>query len=485
MRRLLLFLLCVPCVWGLPSVNFSQPSEMVLFKDNSQAFLINVTNVGNESLFNLSCGDGSLLDFGLVEEILPGQSAQLSVRGLSHDTFSVREISQSCSFFYREMFVFPLQTWAVTYGSSFVPYSVEASAGDFLVFANNGSANIRVKEFNESFVVQEILPNQTGTPITLSNNLVYYNFYTGSSGVVNVLNRSRVVLKHSPELDSVLKINVSSVYQDADLSVDVYDSSFELGNRKSRESVIKVSNVGNYPAIGVNLSMNWSAFSYLGSLVVPFNLGANESRFINVIVTPFVNETENTNKTYTLELKVWSNNAGTEKKTISVFVPFENLSVAIINSSKPQYIISVPWTIDYCRNNKNDSQCDQLYNNFTTVQVLEKSLNVSLNMTEEQRSRFVQCFLDGGCMEKLFKIQNEYGNVTAEQILEIKGRLASIDSNSISADALNKQLQDSEERLKNAYYSLFIVLYAVICLTAGFFIYKWIEKKRKTGEAYL
>jgi len=118
-----------------------------------------------------------------------------------------------------------------------------------------------------------------------------------------------------------LSFQLSTFYEETNVSLDVFKQNFTLELGESESSVFEVRNDGN--ETGFNVS--YGAEDVRFDPGTEFNLSRDDSRLVKFNVSipkPSENPTNATNRTYTRTVRVSGENFETRSFSVSVFVPF-------------------------------------------------------------------------------------------------------------------------------------------------------------------
>lgn len=431
MKKLLLFwLLFVPVVWGLPSLQVSSPGSLEVYSGVRDFVVLNVSNVGDEDLVDASCKGGFVssnsVDLGV------GESGVLNLSVLANSTFDWRNIDVSCGFFYFSDYPSEAVSFNVSVGDDgFSVFNLTVREGDRVTWFNGDDGVHSVSDFDGGFDV-DVNPGDSFSRVFDDVGVVrYYDVNSGFIAYVTVLSRSVPVLSHSADLDEVVVLRLKSFLESGVLSLSYFPSSIVVNAQGVKEDVVKVLNTGDFPVVNVRLGLWQSEFKLDGFSVAP-----GEEKVISFLVKPNITRTEDTNRSFVKYLFVESDNAPTISVNVSFFVPFADLDVFNFSDDViyiyPNNDVCVPIVSVFCSGNPDDSDCVKLSRVLSVEKVRFVEAQHTVNLTDSDVSNI-----------------REFPNILNRIYNRIKdeGESASVlvDENNILLGKVNDALKVNEE----------------------------------------
>jgi hypothetical protein len=216
-----------------------------------------------------------------------------------------------------------------------------------------------------------------------------YSFYIAQNGIVgnfNVIVRSGSSFAHDSSFDKQLSFTLSSVLPASTMTVNLLSNNISVDNNGTySEALIEVRNLDpNLVIQGVNISADHWVSSFSPN---SFNLPAGGVQRVLFNVTPFVDKTNLTNRSFKIILSIKSLNAGSTVKDIDVFVRYQNLDVINIGGNNYTItVLGVNATIEACLQHMNDvgfEKCLDLGKYFTKNITIIKQIPATLTVSED------------------------------------------------------------------------------------------------------
>lgn len=427
---LILLILSVSLASALPSINIlGYPSILNVTKTVQTNFYINLTNTGNQIAYNTTCS-GQYITSDTIS-IAPNISVSLPTRITTDDTFT-KDINVTCKFNYLIQYTTSPITYSIglnSYGFSVKDLTV--FMGDSINFKNTDTTNHILKKINDSTINYNMIPNQEVLLVQNSiGTFIYYDEITGLNTQINVLSKSSDYYAHSPSFDNIFTTSVTSRFIETYLSTEILTNNFTMNVSDSKEGILKITNIGNSTAVGINASAQWMSFD--GMI---FNLNPNEYKFVTFKVKPSINETNQTNQMYNITIITLAQNSNAATSILNVFIEYRNMSNLYLDGS--QYctkVLDYDFDVSYCNStydpitkNFTSSYCKNLlyyFLGFAPEGYLIKEVKVpfTLNYTEEEladvikQGKIAQRLENswGDALVKLDTNNNKMDNLTSE-----------------------------------------------------------------------
>ena len=196
------------------------------------------------------------------------------------------------------------------------PTILDLKEGDSVLFKNTGTINHAVKSQSKGWDYN-LKRNETVTVVLDKiENINYFDTFTSLGGVINVLNRSSFEKVHNPQLQKQLTINMKSVNAETNMAFSLGVNSFSVEYNKQTDGVIEIRNVGNKTSVNTRLNGRWIGFTNNG-----FSLQPGEKKIIVFTITPEINKSEDTGKTYPIDVFINTDNAPQLNTSIFVSIP--------------------------------------------------------------------------------------------------------------------------------------------------------------------
>lgn len=165
--------------------------------------------------------------------------------------------------------------------------------------------------------------NNTGFQINESDSqTVEATFYTETEQEFNTALETQYDIDGNTSIGPFIEFNADTYYPDTEVSVDVFQQSFEQDFEETAESVFLVENTGNETAYNVNLTGENTGFDINES----FDLETGEDVLVEYQTTvplPEEDITDATNQTYNQTVSVTGENFQVTGFDVEIFVPFQ------------------------------------------------------------------------------------------------------------------------------------------------------------------
>lgn len=292
---------------------------------------IAITNVNNFSIYNTTMDDLDGFKFGVIPQLGINESGNLQINASPDYTFTGTKQAK-IRFLYKVTIPNEPKTYYVNITSvGFSPDQFEIMQGDTIIWSNIDSITHIISSSAFGADV-EVTPGSTWSKVF--NNIGRVNYQDNVvffAGLFDVLNRTTEEYAHDANYDVSYPISFTSIYPPTTLNytiVDGRDMSIDFGNTK--EGLLFVGNLGNNTALNITFSAdkNWVDFTENY-----FSLNPGESNYLTFRVTPVIYNTDESNKSYQINLKLSSDSTSVMSQNISVFIPYIDL---MGNASSPE-----------------------------------------------------------------------------------------------------------------------------------------------------
>ncbi len=297
--------------------------------------------------------------------------------------------------------------------------------GDSVRWVNNVPDYITLKNTETQNIIKEINENDNYTSkFETIEDLKYIILRRGyvftQECKITVLDTSGYV--HNPQYDESLYFIINMEYEPTEINLNIIEDEFEMEFTEQKQDLFLIKNIGDKKAKQIQLSGKWLSFSHNN-----FDLDAGESKTLGYTITPIITQTNQTNKTYKINITA-DGNFDIKREELEVFIKYSQISddynLTTIDESVIKYLLK-----QYCEDHPDEDFCQpkviRYYNStqekfnytFSREQVdnlwgfmfekadedkeitkqqnekIEKSLNASLssqNMTKEIKNNIVE-----------------------------------------------------------------------------------------------
>lgn len=341
--------------------------------NNQIDYQITITNDYLFDIFDFNFGDLTSKGF-TFPNITVDKNSSKEITILFKPTSSVHEnLNIPVSFKY---FVeLPLETKTydinITDPNGFTPNYLPIKQGDSVRFNNKHtvSFNVNIEGNVYNIPVNSSITHQFNTISQVHYEDTYFHFY----GTIDVLNKSKKEKAHNPNYDINWGVNINSILNPTTLQINNSKTNFEIIYGKSDFGEITIKNNGNELAESVNLSSNdWISFDKNN-----INIEPGQVRHIEYTIVPNSLETNNTGKTYEINIKIKASNSQEYIKKINVSIPYKEI---IVDTDDPEYLLKL--IENFCKNNPKNVFCSGL-NSSSNTTVVYNSSDIPINVSKE------------------------------------------------------------------------------------------------------
>lgn len=487
---LLLFLILAVSVSGLPDLTIDKEAiNMNVERGHIKEYNITLTNNGDMDIYNITFSHINNIEFPKIGFLGKGKSQTGKIKILTSNIYDATKISTISYFFIENQSSMPqIKSIKITAGG-YVPNVIDAKVNDKIVFFNNDTINHTITDVSST--LDETVSPSTSYILNVANenNIIFFDRTNGNSGTINVEKNVSEEYIHSTALDKTLSLQISSKQSETDLVIMLIKDTFVIRNKDTKQLAIEVSNIGTETAKGIMVDMDW----FNDTDYQQFDLEGGNSKYIFLDIEPNINKTEETNRTYNLDMNIYGVNTKTITKTVKVFVPYENMDETGIGNNTftiVRPILAINETIEYCSGiaGKDDVRCEKIY------------LTKEKTIYKEQPSQFANVTNNELWQTiKIAKESPEKFEYLTKRIDDFNLKMTGSDDNSIlnTLNAIKKADEDNHaettQRLENLdkeigrntfwknFWAVVKAIVIIVCLVL-FGIYKYNERKHKIEE---
>lgn len=265
------------------------------------------------------------------------------------------------------------------------------------------------------------------------NYVEEFDYYAKRNGAkfteecrVNVMDDSGWV--HSLDYDYKIPTEIEIKYEPTTISLTLLETEYEIEYDSDIEDILSIRNTGSNDAKNVHLDAQWIEFDDND-----FNLGVGQSKTVSYVISPSIYLTNQTNKTYGIDISV-EGNFDSISKNIKVKIPY-----AKVNSNYASAVANEEFMHDlyyfFCDLFEDDEICIKTVNSVgstTTIEYTEETITGLLNAQSKlQDEQTLYQKQDLEAKQKMIE-QNNETIITLTKLLDeqIELRQASDKSNS-------------------------------------------------------
>jgi len=131
-------------------------------------------------------------------------------------------------------------------------------------------------------------------------------------GTIRVINKTKEELVNNPSFNKILTVDLRVTLDPTNIGVTNNQNNYTLKATATTEGQLQIENIGNIT--------DWIIFKENN-----FDLEVGENNFVTYSIEPLIFQTEETNQTYNVDIKIKAANSEEVIETISIFIPFENV----------------------------------------------------------------------------------------------------------------------------------------------------------------
>lgn len=447
-NKLILILFFLPLVNALPNLQISPASiTQSLNEGQISNTFINLTNTGDRLMTNISFSNIKNVTFSNIPVTLAvNQSTTITV---SANAVTMNNQSKVTFYYYSNSTSTPKQHNVSILSFAYAPNIIDIKQGDTIMWKNIDNFTRSVTEVNFSFDYNVASGATQTQQFNAIGTTTYFEKSAGFSGIVNV--NSNVVQNyvHNPSLDKTFNIQITRTLKPANVSLDLFTTDFSLNYNEAGLGVLRVNN-NNSKAYGLRLNSGW-AYNFTSN---SFDLIPNSYKIVTFYVIPKVNHTNQTNKTYSIELNLTGTNTAKQTKTMNVFVKYHKFAENITNTNNITILTVITTSQLEALCQQHPEYCPKKTINQTIYKPMPSRVNVTSELVENTMNSVTemqnsQQRIENNNKESITKTEStfatikewfnwnmKFGNQTARDTKEINSKLGFLKSYILTKDIL-------------------------------------------------
>jgi plastocyanin len=218
-----------------------------------------------------------------------------------------------------------------------------------------------------------------GSAQQVFNNIESYDyqdmvlFY---GGTINVLDKNSQQKANNPNYNKNIVFDMNIISEPTTIKLEnIGKQYYSIEANRNKTGGIKISNNGTNQASKIHLS---SSSSWIKFSKNDFNLDTNLESFIEYDIMPFMLDTNETDKNYTINIFAKAGNSNQDNFSINIFVPYRDISS---NTQDPAYVLRL--IEEFCNRNPNNAFCSPP-NASSNPQIIVRDPQVNINTTYSQ-----------------------------------------------------------------------------------------------------
>ncbi len=426
-------------------------------------------------IYTLTFTETSYITPPTISVIEPNQTIKRNFTILPDEIFTSRTDNIIVQFWYYSTIDYDPVTYDINItDEKFYPNPITIQIRDSLKFNNNGSLTaVIVDDYNHKYFNNELIPNQSVTISTFNqvDDFFYHDLNDLTKvGRIIVQNASEELITNSDH-NKVITFNYNSHYSESNLDIELYPhENYTIDYNGFQEISVRVWNTGSNTLYDVQLNTSsypaW--FSFQDN---DFDLTPNQNRFITLRITPNVNHTDQTNKTYDINIIADASNSAPSTANIKLFIPF---STEIFQYSYGEDF----WAGKalFCSQYPNAVECNAPPKTETKTEYIY--INGSITLSKEDVMKNLR-ELNNKATSSDTKIEKN-----TKSINKMETRLTSIETNQTDliyavqeSNEISKEAKKESEGMTSS-----VLLILIILVVAGIFTYLIIRARKKSNE---
>lgn len=380
MRKEILLLLCI---FLMPLINgyvLIEPSSINISvnKGESSTFTINLTNYHSFDIYELTFSNLSGFSFPQID-IASGTSKQVTFSVNTNYSYSGK-IDSLVTFKYRANIPETITTYNLTITNLGINNQtnnyITIRKGDSIQWNNKDDVthNLQSTDFEYS-----LSNNATFTrPFNELKTIEYRTVVAGITlftGTIQVINRTGEYLVSNPSYNFNYQVNLISIPEHTTLNAFISESNYTVEAQNYKEGLLTINNSGLNRAENIKLISipEWANFDE-----DDFSLDSNGVKYIKFKIYPELMYTNETNKSYTITLKIKGINTDEYTVNLNVFIPYSNVYGDL--STEEGFVL---WMQNvFCPIHPENYLCNTSARDLnTTSRIIYRESEFSINMT--------------------------------------------------------------------------------------------------------
>lgn len=244
------------------------------------------------------------------------------------------------------------ETVNINYEDGFDKCNLNLVVGDSIEWINNVNDYIKLVNGETGIEFETILEgqNKTKTFNTPESFTYYATRITKFTNTCKVEINDDEGLVHSFDYDDQINLDVKINYPNTNIEFTLLETNYTIEYNGQEEDILKLKNLGDNEAKNIHLDADWITFDE-----DMFDLSSGESKNIGYKINPQIFETNQTNKTHTINIEV-SGNFETITKQINVFIPYKKLE-NIFTGVEVDIDLIRAFILSFCQDNQDLPEC--------------------------------------------------------------------------------------------------------------------------------
>jgi|GEM_PF-5300647 len=383
-----------------------------VIKNIETSFQMNITNTYGFDIYNLKFYGLEGFTFPEIN-ISSGSTSQVNFNVNTNYSFEGIKTS-NVNFKYFGSIPEDITTYILNINSSGIngkPFShITIRAGDSIKWENHDDVthNLQSTSFESSIIPTSSYTKQFNELGTFEYRTVVAGI-TIFTGTIDVINRTGSYLVTNPNYDFDYLINLKSIPNETSLSASISQNNFTIDPTNYKDLLLTITNNGSNKAENIIIS---SDLDWITPDENNFDLNAGDIKYIKIRVFPEIFETNQTNRTYDLNLKVKAINTNEYSNNLKIFVTY---SEEFGDLTSENFLVN--WLTNFCKASPNSLLCNNTGNLNETAKVIYRESEFSVNMTGSEWYNLIKIIASmKDTQDRSGSSQNDYNLKTDSKI---------------------------------------------------------------------
>ena len=360
-----------------------KPSSITVTTTVNQelTYTINLNNTFNFQIFDFEFSEIENKGFNFPEITLnPNETKNITFTVITTEPHSGIINSRVKFKYYVSLPQIPTTYHINITNSGFNPNYLTIKQQDTVIWKNKDTISRTV---TSSLFNYNLNPNETAT--YTFNDIKQVN-YTDTvllyPGTINVVNKTAQSKANNPNYDKYLAVNLNSILNPTTLQVSTLENSFTVKPIDTTEGLLTIKNIGSETAQNIQLTSDsvWISFDQTN-----FSINSQSTKYVIYKIDPIITSTNQTNKTYNINLKIKALNTGEYPIPLNVFIPYTD--VENFTDSDIEFLL---WYENFCSTRQHLFICNTTVSGGTGEKIVIRDLEIPFNISAINLIEFIR-----------------------------------------------------------------------------------------------
>ena len=318
-----LFLLLILSIFLIKSSFAFIVTPSVINIDNavgiSTSVNLTIFNDNNFSLYNINFEANPYFSANTIDQLNPNETREITATITTDSPIHTSQNIKLMGNFVTTL-IYPPEIHGVEITRiGYVPQNIQIKMGSSILYSNTDSLTHTITS-DPIGLDTSIPPN--GTATYQFNSMGDFDIWDRSllfHQIVTVINNTYNEYTHNDAYDSYITVNIDSSYSETSLTFDLIDTDFTIDYNGVGEGLLRLFNSGNQTGRNITLasSSEWVSFQENN-----FNLDIGNQNYVQFLITPLIESTNQTNQSYSIGLTASGSNLPAITKNINLNIPY-------------------------------------------------------------------------------------------------------------------------------------------------------------------